>query len=691
MVKNEQFNDDELDDVNGGSVNENVENEDEEEPEQKKSLGERAQEIKDKYDEAKDLKEKLDKLRSKGGKAKPAPKSIPKPTPTGGTGPAAGAGGGVGTTATGGTAVAGGGAAAAGGGAAAAGGTAAAGGVAAVAVPVTIVLAIILVIAILVWVFVGIFMGGKNKINSMAGGSFFMAPDYNNAEDQQIVKNLQDKRDGNNPDHKLVIDGDGSGDIDWQWDDKTNKFTHKLDIRLLKTLDYLTDRHEFVEVGMLRTNAPTLLREKLRVKVASPGDTEENSKSKVVQKETFSAFYTGQAMAITAVDYSKILGLEGKPIEVDWQKTLIEKAVRPLWEELAFSAGYLDDKSINYKKVAEFEVGDPEIERLANQYLDATKTEELNLFKEGFRKIDRIIQLLDRINTLDFVSSVGSYVGLTKKMDDRAVEYFDKAKGFFSDLKDKIGQKPDASTEDAISAIRALGDDVDLLEKGAAAIYKATQVANMVGWNKKGLSLVWNKAYESRNKIRQVNKELLEMPRVTAEAYAASRKDIVGPPTAEEYEKMKFTNDLVIKQIITYSPEDDLDNGLMRIDVFPKGITSVSVGGVAIEGTKVEAKKDTEGNIISAATIGDGVVDVADAHFSYKPIDNGVFSKHGTNYIFIDVPDGIIDGVVKFLKLTVGLGAARALFDYWVGKCTYNPLSESCKAVTYKGFLHVSF
>lgn len=702
MAVNEQFDDEELDDIDGGINEGNTNDGGEEESQPKKSLGERAQDIKDKYDQAKDLKKTYDRLKDAKktvDTAKQAKQAADAAKAVKGAADAANVASTVGGGATatgGGAAIAGGTAATAGGTAAVAGGTAAtAGGVAAAAVPIAIVLAILLVLALLVWIFTGIFMSGRNKINSMAGGSFFMVADYNNTEDQQIVESLQNKRDGNNPGHKLVIEGDGAGDIDWKWDDTTKKYTHQLDIRLLKTLAYLTDRHELVKIGMLRSNAPTLLRQKLPIKVKSSGDTEENSKSKFKETETFSAFYTGQGMAITAVDYSKNIKLPPKtPIEVDWQRTLVERAARPLWEELAFTSGYLDDKSLNYKKVAELEVGDPEMERIANQYLDATKTEEFDIFKEGFRKIDRIIQLLDRINLLDFGSSAGSLVGLTRGMDDRSVEYFNTAKGFFSELRDKTGQNPDASIGNAINAIRALGDNADLIAKGAAAVYKATQVANMVGWNERGLTILalnWNKAFEARNKIRQVTKELLEMPRVTAEAYAASRADVIGPPTALEFKKMKFTEDLVVKQIIAYSPEDDLDNGLMRIDVFPKGITAVGVGGVGIEGAEVKTEKDTEGNIVSAATIGDGVVDAMDAQFSYKPIDNGVFSKHGTNYIFIDVPDTALEWVGKFLKLTIGFGAAKALFEHWVGVCTYNPVYETCKPVTYKGFLHVAF
>lgn len=698
MVADEQLDDDELDDANDTGNDENVDNGSEEEPQPKKSLGERAQDIKDKYDQAKDLKKKYDKLKDAkkiADTAKQAKQVADAAKAAKGVADIANA---VSTVGSGATAV-GGTAAAAGGIAATAESTAVVvGGAAYLAVPIAIILAIVVVIALLVWIFTSIFMGGRNKINSMAGGSYFMAANWNSEEDKQVVQNIKEKISAG----KLEINPDCANDINWQIDTKTGKVTHKLDIRLLKTIDYLTDRHEFIQIGMLQSNAPTLLREKLRVKAETVGETEGEAKKKVVEKETFSAFYTGQAIAITAIDYSKLpIFSTTTPIEVDWQKTITEKITRPLWEELAFSAGYLDQKSINYKEVAKLEIGDPEITKLAQQYLDATKTDEWSLHKEGFRKIDRIIQLLDRVRLLDIVTTVGQVTLLVKDMDNRAVEYFNKARGFFSDLRDKIGSTPDASIEDATNAIRALGENVDLIEKGSAAIYKGTQVANMVGWNGIGITeggidlQSWNKAYEARNKIRQVAKELVEMPRVTAEAYAASRADFVGPPTPEEYKKMTFTEDLVVKQIIVYSPEDDLDNGLMYIDVFPKGITSVSVGGVGIEGTKVETEKDEEGNIVSAATIGDGVVDMMDAQFSYKPIDNGVFSKFGTNYIFVDQIDSIWEGLEKFIKLTVGFGAAKwALFDYWVGsRCAgmYNPLYEACKEMTYRGFLHVAF
>jgi hypothetical protein len=255
--------------------------------------------------------------------------------------------------------------------------------------------------------------------------------------------------------------------------------------------------------------------------------------------------------------------------------------------------------------------------------------------------------------------------------------------------------------------LRVFGTDtnIKLWKEGIKYIYKMTQVANMVGWNERGDSnLEWNKAYEARNKIRQVIKELLEMPR---EGIISAT---TGQPT-EENDGTNFDGFMAIKQVITFSPEDDLDNGPMNIDVFPKGITAVDVGGVAIEGAEKATVQDESGEVVVDATVGDGVVDDADRHFSHRPIDNGVFSKMSTNYIWVYDPNatGLSSGkdgrasttiavtsavrLLKYIVTPVLLmpGVYNKLRSYWTGDCVFNDLYEMCRPMLYKGFLQVSF
>lgn len=575
---------------------------------------------------------------------------------------------------------------------------------AAISGPAWIVIGILAVVCLF---FYYMYTGGLNKINSLAGGSIFVAADYNRIEDRNLVVDLQQKSAGLVPGHVLKLysaselSADSipplvdltSYDINWRWDAEIQSWAHPLDIRILKTLKYLTDKHEYVEIGLLKTNAPTLLRESLRVKRARQALAEEAGQEyKTITKESYSAFYLGQGMAITAVDYSKIEDLPPKtPIEINWQETVLEKVTRPIWEELAFSVGYLDSNIPYFQQTSSLEIGDLNMSFIVEDYKNSlTNPIYPSIYKKSFDKLDRILELLERIDT--FVASKGH-----NALDDRAKDYFNAAKNRFDRLQFNIGYLNGGSVE---GMIRRMGstENLKLLRDGIQYVYKATQVANMVDWNEKGrANLKWNQAYEARNKIRQMIKELLEMPREVLE------------PAVPGKVASNFNLDLVAKQIITYSPEDDLDNGRMNIDVFPKGITAVDVGGVAIEGTSTKTTTDADGNVISV-TIGDGVVDLADAHFSYMPIDNGSFSKYGTNYIWVFNPEkedwytisNLAQMTLRLLKLTTTPGvlwtAAKAQHDYWtgggcmfVGGMLYNPIFETCQPVTYKGFLQVSF
>ena len=539
------------------------------------------------------------------------------------------------------------------------------------------VLAAVLIILIVMLLF-NIFMGSVNQVSSLAGGSIFVPADHNNPVHQQIVSRLKQKMEGCDP--KLVVYSGGIQDIDWQVDPDTGSYSHALDIRLLKTLDYLTDQHQRIVVDLLKTGSPEIIRDsflKKKVQYSKTGQDE------VEQKETLSAFSTGQAMAIVEIDRSKIPELQSAdiacnapvpaPIEVRWQRTVGEKTIRPIWEELAYSVGFLDQNVGIYQAISARN-DEEAILRLARAYkLSEPVDGAYDVYKETFRKLPRIITLIDRAleyGEKNFESK--------QALDPVALARLQKARENYAPLVDLVGGINVAmSDEEVADKIAKLGqaENIARLRTGAQFAYGAMNVKNSVNWTKrkKNGDLTYVKADESRNKIRQVEKELKEMPRETS---------LSGAP-------MIFDESLIVKQIITFSPEDDLDNGLENIDIFPRGLVSVDNGGVAFETLSFDPE--------TGAMIGDGVVDAADNHFSHAPVDNGIFSKNGTNYVYKKVtPDDSAwkkagEFIWTYLTLPGQISSANdKLHDLMVGGCVAG-VNDDCRKVSYRDFLHVSF
>jgi hypothetical protein len=547
--------------------------------------------------------------------------------------------------------------------------------------PITwvVVLAIVIIVA-----FAAIFMGSANYINSLAGGSKFLAADYSNPAHRQIVANLEQKMSGCAP--KLVLyhhePNSGVSDISWQLDPKTGQYYSPLDIRLLKALDYLTDRHDRIRVDLLKTGAPDVIRDNFLKKIARYSPT-----GMVQQeiKETFSAFKTGQAASIVEIDRSRIPELQEAdtvcgdkvpaPIAVGWQKTVAEKTIRPIWEELTFSAGYLDDVLDTWFVGVASRNDRAAILKVAESHLASLASPgAYDAYGESFQKIPRIAELIDRALQYGARQSNGK-----QALDERTLQYLRAAQGEFAGPASRIGDKPESLNAEAITdLIIYLGqpDTASQLRQGIRFVYKATQVANMVNWNKSQNDgdLAWLKAYESRDKIRQVIKELMEMPREAS---------LSGQPT------VLFDESLMAKQIVTWSPEDDLDNGLENLDVFPYGAVTVDVGGVGMKTLSVDPRTGT--------AIGDGKVTVADTHFSHAPIDNGVFSKSGTNFVYGKAAQMLTDSLM-FASFPLGGGAGvllaetavNKLHDLFVGGCLAGA-TETCQKVSYRDFLFVAF
>jgi len=558
---------------------------------------------------------------------------------------------------------------------------------AAVAWPLIIILLIIIIVAMLILSF----LGGRNEILSMAGGSEFIAANYNNPDHRAIVTDLISKTQGTNP--SLVIYDAGKSDIEWKQsvDEETGEIlqSNVLDIRLLKTIEYLTNLHDYVEIGMLKTDAPEIIRDSFKDISYETGEEEE------IVVETLSALYTGQAMTITAIDRTEIDELQpssgpAPPIEMFWQKTVMERVIRPIWEELSFSVGYLDKNIPAY-----YETSLPEFNQTTGiggayaaerSFSSSRGTDEPNLYKETFRKLKRISELLSRSS--DVEDFTGEDLGGGFIVDDVAMDYFNLAKDLFDPIwvhlenyifggasLDEICDYTEEesgielTSDQIIDAINYIGS-YDVLEdiySGARYVYKATQVANIANWEDAD-DLALKKAYEARNKIRQVIAELLVMPRDTVLTMPA------GTPSGT----VNFDSTLVIKQLITYSPEDDLDNGPERADVFPYGLHSVDIGGVAMR-------------TLNTNGYGDGQLTDADSHFSHAPISNSVFAKNGTNFVHKTTPDDeVLEQVGDFLNKTSIVGVLDTLHDHFVGGCQTD-LSEDCSQVTYKDFLYVAF
>ncbi|MFA5967327.1 MAG: hypothetical protein WC805_02340 [Patescibacteria group bacterium] len=518
---------------------------------------------------------------------------------------------------------------------------------------------VILIIILIFVIIIGIFTCGRNGNMSEAGGSVkteLVAPASEVTRDSEgnmmavnneFIHSLQEKVTNGS----LVIYSSGIGDLN-QWNCGTSgPCTHTLDYRLLRTISYLSDLHDYLKIGLIKTNSPRQSRYKLVKSLAAYSSDGEESTEEL---GAFTAFSEGQALAIVAVDRSQIPEMSGQPIEISWQRTLAEAEVRPLWEELGYVAGWLDTTMADYRVFLTDKNHDQIVAALQNAPLNKL------FFVQYFQFINRVKNLLDRAAAIT-------------KLDDRTQDYLSQANNVFSNLQNEIGLDPSTLSNSQITAlVEALGtpEALNNLRLGIGQAYKATQVANMVGWNKSiaaGGNLEMLKAYEARNKIRLVIKELLDMP----------------TKIALRGESRLFDKDMVVKQIITYSPEDDLDNGLDRLDIFPSGITSVGVGGVGFDDT-----------------MRDGIHNDYDDHFSRAPLDNGVFSKMGVNFIY-NIADLGVTTPAEFIFTadnggeiyqTPIAGELLELWDALVGEIgVIDPEKELAKKATYQDFIQVGF
>ena len=469
-----------------------------------------------------------------------------------------------------------------------------------------VTLAIILVLLIVFGLLLAFGAGGKNKAISSFGGSQFLPLDLSREEDKAILAQVQSLADPNQQDPVIEVVAPASVDdlIQLQaTDDGDEKYL--LDRRIPQTLNYLANEGwNKIIIGLLKTNGPDFTQ---RIDQRSNGNGEENT--------AYSAFGLGQAMGIVAIGktspgLTKCLGLdEPIPVQIAWQEMMSENYLRPRYEELQVKLTYL------------FEYGQRDWSIAGNS--------------EGVRgfSTETIQYLNDVKGVLVELQTTFNANGSTNL---NTVKYAQQASDSLANV----------NIEDAVEGWKDL-------RQGMMMTYTMMRARNIRGWEgstSNGCKL-W-KAAEAINNQRKLEVDLLMMPTVLAQP--------------ERNGKPGFNGDIVPKQIIVWSPEDDIDNGLPDTDVWPSGITSIDAGGV---GYSNRGK--------------DGIVGFEDAHFLYNATDNGVLSKKTT--VFLKQADGS-----RFYDMVPDLFQEKN-----PGQAEFNLLWDAQYQtegrVTYKSFIQIGF
>ena len=492
-----------------------------------------------------------------------------------------------------------------------------------------IVIAVILVLLLLVGLVYLIFGGVGNKALDAAGGSIPIALNFDNKDHQILVANiLKLKQEG-----KLLIPDKLAKDLDWQ-SDKDGKAIHTLDWRTMEALRYLGNKWPVVGVKILRSNGPDMTRRKS----AAKGEEETEP------IDAPSAYQFGQGIAIdrlglTSPELTEAMGLDASvPVRISWQKTMRENSLRGLYEQLQVDARALFSGAGQAATQADTDArGLATLARVHGQSVaDAAKDPRAKIADNYTRALTALDNLLINLQRLREQGG----------LDDRTISFTAPA---LANLQNDRANLDKGGTD--FIAEWGKSDTIAVIRKGLQAVFRAMQVANMSGWrgNTKEIKL-WQ-AYEARQNIRQLVLDLLRMP-----------VELAG-------EGNDFNGDLVVRQLIVYSPEDDLDNGLPDFDVYPKGATSVDEGGVGYDPSAADKKIDTRDN-----------------HFMALPIDNGVFSKGATIFIYkvqgagewaAELAEGLIPGL-------------RSLYDQYDGGGVER-IGEDNVRVSYRNFVHIGF
>ncbi len=532
-----------------------------------------------------------------------------------------------------------------------AGGGAAAGGAAAGGGSVGLIVAIIAILLIIVIALFMYFGGVAHKAFNEGGGSFPISMDYDNPEHQVLAGEVMRLKNAG----VLVFKDRLEKDIEWV--DVEGKMTMNLDWRIMVTLRYLGEKWERRSEGVLginlsTSNGPDTTRRGVAVKIAGIALADQREEP----LDAPSAYATGQAIGIsqigrmslelakacpvTEADKNNIL-IDNTPIEVSWQEIASQQLIRPTYEQLQ-----VDSKTVYEGGAVLNGIAKQAKENLVyRNQLESSITNP----ETWFVKVGDALDLM--ISNLTSMSSADSGVGI----DTRTVAYARSALEKLMAVRETTRGKVVEWDDDAL---------MQNLRDGLQMTFRMMQVANVVGWqgDKKSKCRLW-KAYEARQNIRQLVLDLEQMP--ADPLLVASQTD--------------WNPELMVRQLIVFSPEDDLDNGLPNLDVFPHGAVAVDEGGVGFDDTDK-----------------DNTIDEKDSHFMDLPIDNGVFSKMNTIFIYKDEDKWQKAGdVLTDIALAAGtLGGSLvvdALNDLATGTGISVLSGERTEKVSYKNFVHIGF
>lgn len=498
-----------------------------------------------------------------------------------------------------------GGTAAAGEGAAVAGGTsasAAAGGTAVAGGSLALGWVILIIAVLAVVVSVVIYFVQKNKLISSAGGSF---PQYADIDDPKVRATFEKVKALIHPaeGQPVVIIRGPAVEEDLTGTKVGDEKKTRADYRILKTIEHLADQGwSKIVVGVTASGGPDLT---LRQGTSGSGDE--------VSIQAQSAYVTGQAIGIVALGQTSpgltaCLQLGAPiPVEVAWQETSIENLLRPIHEKLQVNA------SILYRAV-----------NVQRAHSGADTNSSRSLLGKGK---DAEFAAKTQGNLKELISALDG----NRSTNPATLRY---AKEALADI--------DAALKDGTQAA------YEQMDRGLAKTFRALNAANMQGWegSRDNGCRLW-KAFESRQNIRTLAFHVMRMPVELKEG------------------KSEFNSAFVVRQLILFSPEDDLDNGLPNKDVFPSGAIAVGVGGVSFD------------NLAK-----DGKITEADNHFLALPQDNGILSKVSTIFAK-QTEDG--DAIEDAGEVPVS-SDARKEFD------TALDLNDESEArVSYKTFVHIGF
>ncbi len=491
----------------------------------------------------------------------------------------------------------------------------------------------------------GLVMAFQAKNNSLVGGTIDVKVDYRKAEHQQLVTDVVELTKGLTP--KLQVADGAREDLDW-YTDKSGKKAHHLDFRTLQTIKYLSNQWDVLGIRTLVSNGPDRTQ---RIEKKANGET--------VVWESNSAFASGQAVAIDKIGRVSValanLCFAGVrvPVEVSWQKMTREATMRPLYEQLS------DDARV-YIQTAQFLGGQSDLNSAADfheqsikRVAEQTAKGETPLLDKYMVAEERLKLLGDNLRKLSGMAVVGGGVyARTAQYAGSALTSVDQMQ---ASLQGKTGiDYVTAWTTEEFQAA---------MTQATNWTYRALQVANRPGFRNILGVCDYLKAHEADQNIRQLVAQVMYMP-----------VGLAGP------KDNGFNRDMVAKQVIVYNPQDDLDNGLAGTDTYPNAGVLVDEGGVAFKGV---AQAD------GTLKVGDGRLDDRDSQFKDLPLDNGVFSKASTTFLFDKRREGILEKIAQ-----IGLfgldDAVKDFYNAWDGEIKPREGYEAVK-VSYKDFVYIAF